>query len=155
MKINLSQSITAVQTRAERARQDIKLADKGTIGRLLEGMADDNRPVIIEIYGVKEDRLPGDYFLRECRGIFVFESATFKEREKIRLEEEARAAVQAKRTFRLNQIKAKIRSELKTESVEREKDGEDFDRKYDEQKESAIEKEALTILEAEEKQSNK
>ncbi len=150
MKINLTESITAMQTRALKAREGTKLTGKGTIRKLLEEMADPDKPLIIAIYGTKKDRLPGDYFMCECRSLLVYEGAAFKEQEKIRREKEEEERKQAARTARLDQIKAKIRTELKAESVEREKEGADFDRKYDEQKESAIEKEAAAILAKEE-----
>lgn len=150
MRVSLVQSVTSDLTRSERMRKGAQLADGRTIRAMLEKMADPDKPLVIEIFGVKEDRQPNDYFMRECRGIFIFEGVAYKESEKIRLEKEGKVAVQVKRTARLAQIKSKLRAEKKA-------DNGDFDKKYNEQTEeraeiaeAEIEKKAEVILKKEE-----
>lgn len=150
MRVSLVQSVTSDLTRGEQVRRGAKIADGKTIRALLEKMADPDKPLVIEIFGVKEDRQPGDYFMCECKSIFIFEGAAYKESEKIRLEEEKKVAAQVKRTARLDQIKSRLRAEKKA-------DDESFDKKYDEQTEgraeiveAEIERKAEVILRKEE-----
>ncbi len=120
------------------------------IQKALEKEGSDGKPLVLIVVGLREGRQPGDYTLREVRRVMAYRSKTFLGAEQKRHAEEEEKRKQVTRTFRLNQIKAEIRTKLKAESVEREKDGEDFDVKYAEQEERAIEKEAAMILEAEE-----
>ena len=150
MRVSLSATVTVMETRAKQVRRGAKLADGKTIRSILEKITDDNRPIIVEIYGVKEDRLPGDYFMRECRGLFIYEGAAYKELEKTRRDEKERDEKVRLRDVELNRIKTRLRAELKA-------DDKSFDKKYDAQTkerveitEREIEKKALAILAKEE-----
>ncbi len=149
MRVDLTATITVVQTRALKVRQGTESIDMKTVGKLLESMTDD-KPLIIETYGTKEDRLPGDYFMRECRGIFIFKGCKYKALEKNRQREEKEGRKQAARQLKLDKIKNELRARPKVEN-------EKFDKKYDVQSreqaettERRIEREALAILAKEE-----
>ena len=155
MGIDLLQSVTSQQTWNEQARRGAQLADGKTIRALLEKISDPDKPLVIAIYGTRKDRQPNDFFMRECRSWLIYESAAYKEFEKNRREKEEEGRKQAARQAKLNEIKAGLRKE-------RLADDRDFDKRYDRQTEEQaeaterrIEREALTIFEAEEEQPNK
>ncbi len=152
MRVGLAESITAMQTRAEQVRKGAKLVDRKAIGKLLETMTDDDRPIILEVYGVKKDRLPGDYFLRECRKIFIYEGVKYQALEKVRREKEKEVTALAVRQAKLDEIKNRLRSRLKADDA-------NFNKRYDAQSreraeivEAEIEREALTVFEKEEQE---
>lgn len=150
MRVGLAESITSQQTRAEQVRKGAKLVDGKTIRALLEKIADPDKPLVIAVYEVKKDRLPGDFYLRECRGIFIYQSRAFLDAERERCAKEGKAAALATRTARLDQIKSRLWAELKA-------DDDSFDKKYDAQTEervaiaeAEVERAALVILAEEE-----
>lgn len=158
MRVSLNHSLTTQISRDEQMRKGAQLANKGTIRKLLEELADNDRPIIVEIYGAKKDRQPDDYFLRECRGLLIYEGVNYQALEKNRREEEGEVAASAARQVKLNEIKVRLRAELKD-------DNGDFDRRFDAQSrlqneatEREIGEKAEAILgkeEAEEEQLNK
>lgn len=146
VRIDFTESITAHETRAQQVRQGARIVDSAVIKKELEHLADDDRPLVIAVYGVREDGKPGDFFMRECRALLIYEGRDFKALEKEREETERREGKDRQRQARLDQIKARLRAGRKTEDL-------DFDRKYagqvrslEEAEEAEIEAEAAAIL---------
>lgn len=150
MEIKMLRTINFEDTLNDLCRRTAPLStDAKSLISILEGEGAES-PLIIFVAGVRSGVRPGDWNLREVRKLLIYQSRAFLKIEKERLEEEKKAAVQAARQARLNEIKAGLRKE-------RLADDRSFDGRYDEQtkkqleaEERAIEEKAAMILAKEE-----
>ena len=152
MTIDLLQSVTFQNTLDDVFRKaELQPVTRTNVRALLEKEGADGKPLVLILAGVRDGRKPGRFIIREVRRVLAYESIVFLDQEGKRLEEERKAEQERRKQGRLDQIKGGLRAERRSQ----EKEGQEFDRVYDaqreQQSEKEIEKKALAILEEEEK----
>lgn len=145
-RVDFTESITSHETRLKQVRKGARTSDANVISSMLEEIADYDCPLVLAVYGTKEDGKVGDYFLRECRSFLVYKGHKYKAMEEHREREKRQAEIERERKVRIDRIKSQLQPKRRAE----EEEGRDFDRQAAEALRKNIEdqigKEAEAIL---------